>query len=655
MDAAALFDDPGAEETVAKVMVDVPLAHLDRPFDYAIPDRLREATQPGVRVKVRFAGQDVDGWVVRLGPRESDGALSSLRRVVSSERILSPELFDLIRFVADHYAGTWWDVARLAIPARHATTEQDEQMPWPSPGETTEPVVLPRFPGGAELLKALRSGANPRGAWQVPAVQSTDGDLWGGVVEAVAATVAGGRCAIVLVPTHRQVILGAERLRQALGQGTIAELTADSGRAERYRNYLAALRGEARVVIGTRSAAFVPVARPGLIVVVDDGHDGHAEERSPRPHARTVATLRAVHSGCGLLFASHARSCEVQHLLDRDWLHPLELPPMQARRLVPAVRVADPYSARNVGGAPLRLPAEAFNVLRAALARGPVLVSVARAGHSTGLRCARCRHRARCPRCSGPLIRPSRDQLRCTLCGATPVRWECDRCHATALAAVGAGSERTAEELGRAFPGVPVMNSSADRIRDRVPDGSAIVVATPGGEPRAMHGYAAALLLDTELTLARSDLRAGEEALRRWCTVSSLVIPGSVGGTVLAVGDASDPVLQALVRADPGGFAARELLERRAAGLPPAVKAAQIAGDPDAVTAFLDNDPFRGVEILGPTVTGEEPQLTSRALLRCPLEQGRDLVKSLKSAAAIRSARKEGGRLSIHVDPLNVE
>lgn len=655
MDAAALFDDPGAVETVAKVMVDVPLAHLDRPFDYAIPDRLREATQPGVRVKVRFAGQDVDGWVVRLGPREADGPLSSLRRVVSTERILSPELFDLIRSVADHYAGTWWDVARLAIPARHATTEQEEQPRWPSPGDAGDPVVLPRFPGGVELLQALRSGANPRGAWQVPAVQSSVGDLWGGVVEATAATLVGGRCVIVLVPTHRQVAAGAERLREVLGKGTVAELTADSGRAERYRNYLAALRGEARVVIGTRSAAFVPVANPGLIVVVDDGHDGHAEERSPRPHARTVATLRAAHSGCGLLFVSHARSCEVQHLLDREWLLPLELPPMRVRRLGPAVRVTDPFSERNAGGASLRLPTEAFSLLRTALARGPVLVSVARAGHSTGLRCARCRHRARCPRCSGPLIRPHRDQLQCTLCGATPVRWECDRCHATTLAAVGAGSERTAEELGRAFPGVPVMNSSAERIRDRVSDGPAIVVATPGGEPRSTHGYQAALLLDTDLTLARSDLRAVEEALRRWCTVSSLVVPGAAGGTVLAVGEASDPVLQALVRADPGGFAARELADRRAAGLPPAVKAAQVVGDPEAVTAFLDNDPFPGVEILGPTISGEEPQLAARVLLRCPLERGRDLVRALKSAAAIRSARKEGGRLSIHVDPLNVE
>ncbi|MDO5065687.1 MAG: primosomal protein N' [Propionibacteriaceae bacterium] len=645
MTTAALFDDPAAE-VVAKVAVDVPLAHLDRPFDYAIPERLASRVRPGVRVKVRFAGQDVDGWVSALGPRETTSQLSSLRAVVSDEQILTPELEGLIRAVADHYAGTWWDVARLAIPARHATVEQELPGPWPEPDTPPEPTVLPGFPGGAELLATLRSGGSPRGFWQVPPVSAPAGDLWAGVIEASAATLAGGRSVIVLVPTHRQLLVGAERMRAAFGAGCVAELAAELGRAERYRNYLAIHRGQARLVIGTRSAAFAPVADPGLIVVVDDGHDGHVEERSPRHHARTVAMLRTVRDGCALLLASHARSTEVQGLLELGWLHAVELSPRETRSLSPAVRAVAPGH---------RLPPEAFAVLRAGLASGPVLVGVARAGHSTGLRCTRCRRPARCTRCHGPLVRPTRDRLECVLCGATPVRWECEHCHGTRLSAPGAGSERTAEELGRAFPGVSVMNSSAERIRNHVPEGSAIVVATPGGEPRAPHGYAAALILDADLTLARSDLRAGEEALRRWLTISSLVVPGEQGGTVLLVGDPTDAAVQALIRCDPGGFAERELAERRAVGLPPAVKAAQLVGDPDAVTAFLDNDPFEGVEVLGPTVIGEEPTLSARALLRSPLEQGRAFVRGLKAAAAIRSARKEGGRLSIHVDPMNLE
>ena len=157
MSSATLFDAPAAEQ-VAKVAVDIPLAHLDRLFDYRIPEKLAQETRPGIRVTVPFAGQVVDGWVVAIGEPETSGRLAVLRSVTSPEPILTPELFELIRGVADHYAGTWWDVARLAIPPRQAAVEKQPQRPWPSPQVLGESVILPGFPGGAELLGRLRMG-----------------------------------------------------------------------------------------------------------------------------------------------------------------------------------------------------------------------------------------------------------------------------------------------------------------------------------------------------------------------------------------------------------------------------------------------------------------------------------------------------------------
>ena len=142
MSSATLFDAPAAEQ-VAKVAVDIPLAHLDRLFDYRIPEKLAQETRPGIRVTVPFAGQVVDGWVVAIGEPETSGRLAVLRSVTSPEPILTPELFELIRGVADHYAGTWWDVARLAIPPRQAAVEKQPQRPWPSPQVPEEMVILP--------------------------------------------------------------------------------------------------------------------------------------------------------------------------------------------------------------------------------------------------------------------------------------------------------------------------------------------------------------------------------------------------------------------------------------------------------------------------------------------------------------------------------
>jgi primosomal protein N' (replication factor Y) len=153
------------------------------------------------------------------------------------------------------------------------------------------------------------------------------------------------------------------------------------------------------------------------------------------------------------------------------------------------------------------------------------------------------------------------------------------------------GSRRTAEELGRAFPNVPVISSGGEHVLARVGAAPALVVATTGAEPVAEGGYAAALLLDGWLLLARADLRAGEEALRRWSTAASLVQPASQGGTVVLMATASARPAQALVRWDPYGHAERELAERREVGLPPAVRLATVTGDPAGVrelTASLE-------------------------------------------------------------------
>src|ERR1700761_3895383 len=113
-----------ADKPVARIAVDMPLAHLDRPFDYLVPERLADQARPGVRVRVRFAGQLTDGFLIeRAAASEHQGSLRYLDRVVSAEQVLTPEIAGLARAVADRYAGTLADVLRLAVPQRHAGAE----------------------------------------------------------------------------------------------------------------------------------------------------------------------------------------------------------------------------------------------------------------------------------------------------------------------------------------------------------------------------------------------------------------------------------------------------------------------------------------------------------------------------------------------------
>jgi primosomal protein N' (replication factor Y) (superfamily II helicase) len=171
------------------------------------------------------------------------------------------------------------------------------------------------------------------------------------------------------------------------------------------------------------------------------------------------------------------------------------------------------------------------------------------------------------------------------------------------------------------------------------------------------------VLLDTPLLLLRQDLRAAEEALRRWLNVVALVRSGADGGSVIAVGESSGRALQALVRVDPGGFAARELAERAAAHFPPAVTLIAIEGPAEALEEFTSlMQPPLHAEVFGPVETnahqrpaeGGSGPILQRLTVRAPLGEGADLVRAVKEVAAIRSARKSSGSLRIRVNPVDL-
>jgi primosomal protein N' (replication factor Y) len=231
-------------------------------------------------------------------------------------------------------------------------------------------------------------------------------------------------------------------------------------------------------------------------------------------------------------------------------------------------------------------------------------------------------------------------------------------CRGTRFRSYRVGSQRTAEELGRALPGITVRQSAQGRIVESVSDEPVLVVATPGAEPTAAGGYAAAVLLDAGILLNRTDLRAAEEALRRWLQATALVRPAADGGTVLAVGPTNARALQALTRLDPAGFAARELQDRTEARLPPAVRIVVAAGDWSACMDLAKAvEDVEGATALGPAVVThpvESDELLARLLVTAPLSAGAALMRAVHSAQASRSSRKDPRPLRIKVDPVDL-
>ena len=522
--------------------------------------------------------------------------------------------------------------ASIATASSAATSIATDPYAWlatpgaPAPFVLDSPALNPDAPdaasvfsdyeNGAEFIEDVAAGAATRAVMTVlPGhLEHTWADV---LATALAAAAASGRGAIAVVPTAKNLDLLEAALAERLPADSFVRLSSDSTPHTRYHGFVKARLGQVPVVIGTRAAAYAPVANLGLVVCWDDGDSSLVEQRAPYCHARDVLLLRASAENTAALFAGFSMSSEAARLVRTRWASHVRAPRALVRDYSPRIfsTGSEFELARDPLAAMARIPHLAFEHARRALARGPVLVQVARSGYIPSFSCERCRMPARCGECSGPLSVASGSSVpSCSWCGHLAQQWRCSECGFTHWRYSAAGATRTAEELGRAFPNVPVISSAGDHVRASVGPEPALVVATPGAEPVAFGGYAAALLLDADKMLRFDSLRAPEAALRRWLNAAALVRPAALEGTVVTTASPS-PVEQALVRWDPAWFAREELEERAQTGLPPAVRTAAVTGAEADVRAFME-------EFLGSSALPERVREQLRIVGPVPLDQG---------------------------------
>ena len=504
--------------------------------------------------------------------------------------------------------------AWLATPGAPAPFVLDP--PALNPDAPDAASVFSDYENGAEFIEDVAAGAATRAVMTVlPGhLEHTWADV---LATALAAAATSGRGAIAVVPTAKNLDLLEAALAERLPADAFVRLSSDSTPHTRYHGFVKARLGQVPVVIGTRAAAYAPVANLGLVVCWDDGDSSLVEQRAPYCHARDVLLLRASAENTAALFAGFSMSSEAARLVRTRWASHVRAPRALVRDYSPRIfsTGSEFELARDPLAAMARIPHLAFEHARRALARGPVLVQVARSGYIPSFSCERCRMPARCGECSGPLSVASGSSVpSCSWCGHLAQQWRCSECGFTHWRYSAAGATRTAEELGRAFPNVPVISSAGDHVRASVGPEPALVVATPGAEPVAFGGYAAALLLDADKMLRFDSLRAPEAALRRWLNAAALVRPAALEGTVVTTASPS-PVEQALVRWDPAWFARQELEERAQTGLPPAVRTAAVTGAEVDVRAFME-------EFLESSALLERVREQLRIVGPVPLDQG---------------------------------
>ncbi|WP_447647721.1 primosomal protein N' family DNA-binding protein [Microbacterium forte] len=644
---------------IARVLLDSPLPQLDRLFDYAVPAELGDVPL-GVRVRVplRTAGRVIDGYVVELDTEhDGDRPLSEVDSVVSPVAVLPERLYRLARRAADRAAGSAADVLRLVIPKRQVRVEKawSDDSPELAPSDEALSAASELIASYDSLADVLDAGG--RAAVEAIPVRHHDDPGWAALLASTAArTLAAGRSSVLVVPDHRDL----DQLLAALGSyvpdQAVVRFDSRQTNPDRYRAFLRSLEDAPCIVVGNRSAVYAPV-RAGVVAVWDDGDPLLGEPLAPYINARDAALLRQEQEGSALLFVGHTRTTDVERLVAHGWLQDVRA----ARRVLPRVILSTPQEM----DAPTaqRMPSSAFLSARNAAAEGPVLVQVSRPGFAPSLVCAECRAPARCAHCGGPLGAKHRGAVPvCAWCGRGARAWACPTCASTKLRLASSGSERTADELGKAFPGIRVIVADSAHPVERVADKPALVVTTRGAEPLAEGGYRAVVLLDGPRMLQAPDLRIGESCLRWWSNAAALAAPGA---PIHLVG-VDGAIARALATWSQSAYARTELSERAPLHMPPAARVALVEGSTASVAralASLQELALPSDAVLGPVpIESDDYPPRVRALIRFDYSAGARVATTLRAAVVAEAVSNRRGKgkstrsaLTVRLDILDPE
>ncbi len=613
-----------------------------------MPDDLE--VEPGQRVQVSFAGRRVRGLVVgRSADTGVDPSrLRPLARTLGDHVwVREPEL-DLLRWAATRFGAPLADVIRHALPSRTVAVERrGAEAGWYPPGTAPRPSSDPPpaladawdvyGEAGRGLLSAVVDGAGSFLWRPLPGE-----DLGARLAELTQACLAGDRDVVVVVPDPSSPV--ADAVVRAAGDLAV-DLRGGPSPRRQYRAWLEARCGIARVVVGERGAAFVPVERLGLAVVLDEANPALKERRSPRHHAREVLLERARRAGGVGLAIGTVPSAAMWRLLQDRRVAPVVPVRDAERRARPRITVAT-----GDGQASARLTRESLAALRDATRSGRYgVVLAARRGEGRALVCRRCGDRLACPTCASSLGAAGTG-VACEGCGWHQPRVpRCGVCGDTEVVPLAAGAARLGSELRRSMDAPVAVLEGYDQ---QAPPAPAVLVMTRGSVLDAPPGEVGAVVLpDLDGSLRRPTLDAAEDTLRLAFAVAGWVVHGRrdpAGSRVVAQSrEPEHHAVAALAAWDPGGFWRAEAALRAPLRFPPVAYAIrlELAEPPASAAADLRAALPAGDELLGPVPDGHRVAFLVKA---------DDRPATLAALAPLRAAwSKAGVDARLDADPVD--
>ena len=622
---------------------------LARLFTYSVP----EGVGKGAVVEVPFGRGRSRGVVVEVDGGAPEGIdVVPIGRVVEE---LPAALVDLALWLAEYYGSTPARTLALVAPrVRKRRGERPAPLSREGLAGEAEPEQLTDEQRAAieRIVGAFGSGGN---FLLAGATGSGKTEVY---LQACAAALERGLGAIVLVPEIALTPQAAGRFAARFGDG-LAILHSGLTDAERRDERERIAKGEARIVVGARSAIFAPVRDLGLICVDEEHDQSYKQDSDPRYDARTVAAKRAALEGAVAVYGSATPRPESWERLER-----LDL----GGRLVgslPPVRVVD---LRREAGYPLSAPLLAA-LGRVAAEGGKAILLLNRRGIAPAIHCRACGTTLRCPNCDVALVLHRDDVLHCHHCAhAVPSPETCPACASPDLARIGAGTEKLDKELAKAVPELERIRLDADVVAERgaVPDAlrrfaetdSSVLLGTQMvAKGHHFAGVSLAAVVDADTQLGLPDFRAEERTFALLTQLAGRSGRDAPGRVIVQTFQPDARAVAFAARHDVAGFLEGELERRRELGYPPfchLVRIVVAGADPEQPLTALRElaSRFQEGELLGPA-----PLLRLRGRYRAQLiakttEPRRVAARAGRLLAeAAPAMRRAGLTVVVDVDP----
>ena len=449
---------------IAEVVFNLP---IERAFDYIVPESWGESLRPGIRVVAPFGQRRLVGMVIRRKSRSPIAHPKALVRPLDTQPVLKPEGLRLARWLAGYYFCSLGQACASMVPTalRLHRAEADEE-----PAVSAQRVAPPFTAHQRNVFSSIESaltGARQQTFLLHGVTGSGKTEVY---LQAIALALQQGRSAIVLVPEIALTPQTIDRFRERFGAEVVlwhSRLTA----RQRSVQWQRLAEGRSRIVVGTRSAVFAPLARLGVIVLDEEHDPSYKQDHSPRYHAREVALARARLTRAVVILGSATPSVESYYAATAGRFRLLELPERVQGRTLPHVEIVDMReelaSHRRLAPLSTRLT---LALRRVVDVKEQAILLLNRRGFARVAQCHTCGTVVRCPQCAVPLVyHASIRQLICHYCQARqPVPEACPSCRRGYLRLRGSGTERIESELHRLFPdsGIGRMDTDTTKPRD---------------------------------------------------------------------------------------------------------------------------------------------------------------------------------------------